>query len=268
VRKFQFKIFFILLFIFFGGCTTGSLADQFLADLSESAGVLEMELTQHLHDGSEAELNLDGSKLFSNDLGYEIELKEGFLHFHQLHLISAGDDPLCAGGMDQAIPLGAVQDLLGEDLLIHHMGSALIPMVFFCQFELHLGSEQGAAVKFHEGEPHPGVGSEAFHFSGTWTLGAESGDFNFTGLEPASIHGIFKAEEGEAVVEHPLHLHDGEILRSVLFGTEYDVLFDGVAFKTQGAAEQLETIYQNLPEAIHQDAGDHHAAGEADHAHP
>jgi hypothetical protein len=250
-------------------CTAGSLTDQFLADLSQSNGVLELEVTQYMQGDFEAELTPEGSKAFSNDLGYEIELKEAVLHLHELHLVSEGSDPLCQGGFDQILPIHSAQDLLAEDLLTHYMGSALIPMVFFCQFELVLGSEAHAAVKLHEGEePAPDTATEAFHLSGTWRLGGESGEFSFTGAEAVSISGVFKTEENGEVIEHPLHLHDGETVSSVLFGTQYDALFEGVDFKSQSVDQQIETVYQNIPEAIHQDAGDHHASGGEGHEHP
>jgi hypothetical protein len=262
------SIFLLSLFILTGACTSGPLTDQFLADLSASGGVLEVKAMQHLHDGGEVSMTPEGSKIFTNDLGYEVELKEAFLSLHALHLISQGSDPLCPGGMDQTIPLAAKQDLLGEDLVLHHMGSALIPMVFFCEFELVLGSEVHAEMKFHEGEDHGDAPNEPFHLAGTWTMGAESGDFSMTGAKPVSIHGIFKTEEHGEILEHPLHFHDGETEASVVFGTNYDEIFNGVDFKMQSPEEQLEAVYHNLPEAIHQDVGDHHGSGEEEHEHP
>lgn len=267
MKQFSKKIFFLFLTVILAGCTSGSLTDQFLADLAEGNGVLEVEATHHLHDDTASVITPAGSKLFTNDLGYEIELKEAFLSLHELHLISEGQDPLCQGGMDQHLSIDAKQDLLGEDLLIHHLGSSLIPMGFFCEFELVLGSEAPAMVKFHEGEDHGDTPNEPFHLSGTWTLGGESGEFNFTGLEPVSIHGVFKTMENGEIIEHPLHFHEGETVISTLFGTAYDVLFAGIDFKSQSAEQQVETIYQNFPEAVHQDAGDHHGEEEG-HEHP
>jgi hypothetical protein len=252
------KIFSLFITLILAGCTSGSLTEQFLADLSADRGILEVEVTQHLQDGTGGEITPAGSKIFTNDLGYVIELKEAIFSLHELNLISDGNDPLCQGGRDQNIPIDAIQDLLGEDLIPQHLNSALIPMGFFCQFELILGSEPSTLVKFHEGEVQGDAPNEPLHLSGTWTLGGESGEFDLIGVEPISIQDVFKTEEAGELLEHPLHFHEGETVLSVLFETEYDVLLNGVEFKTQPVELQLETVYQNIPDAIHQDPNHHH----------
>lgn len=258
MKKNMLYLFYLPLSLWIGACAGGSLTDQFMENLSASDGVVEVEATQHLSDGTEGEITPEGTKIFTNDLGYEIELKQGELHFHDFALLSEGDDPLCQGGFDKILSLHTAQDLLEEDLLTQHLGSALLSMAYYCRYEIRLGSSDPTQVKFHEGEGSgTDTAAEAFHLSGTWSLGAESGEFSFTGEDPLAVMGVFMAMENGAVIEHPLHFHEGERVISAVFGTQYDILFDGVDFKSQGAETQLEMIYQNFQDAIHQHLGEH-----------
>ena len=232
---------FVFLMLVFTACTSGSLTDQFFGNLSKNQGVVTLEATHHLEDGSAGEITPEGYKVFSNDLGYQIELSDADLYFQELNLLSTGDDPLCQGGFDQSLPVDEAHSLLDEDMVGTHMGSFAVPMVFFCQFEWVLGD----------------AATEAFHFVGTWSKDGESGTFDLMGHAPIFITGVFQAEENGEVIVHPLHFHEGETEVEVMFSTEYDALFSGMDFKTQDNDGQLDTIYKNFPHAIHQDVSGH-----------
>jgi len=256
-------------------CSGTSLVDQFAASQAETAGAINILALQHDRNGEEVEANPDGSKTFTNDLGYEVILDMGHLHFHSIKLISEGEDPRCFGGMDQTISLHHDRNLLGEDLLTHNLATAVIPMTFYCSFEITLGSDGDHALKFahgDEGEESAEIAADAFHVMGTWSKDGDSGSFELTGTDPVMVSHKFKTKENDEVIEHPVHFHEGETVIEVLIGTKYDLAFDGVDFKIQMEDEQIDTIYGNLGTAVHQHTGDHHgSAGHDDgndHDHP
>ena len=242
-------LFFSLIFIPLAACNNASLVDQFFNNQSAGSGAVEVLALQHLGDGSSGEISSEQTKIFSNDLGYEIELTAATLHFHRISLFSDGDDPQCIGGNDQDISIHHTQDLLGEDLLTHHMGTEVVPTVNYCEFEVQVGHD----------------GGEVFHLKGHWSKGGDSGDFELMGMEEIMISHIFKAEENGEVIVHPLHFAQGETVISVLLGIKYDLLLDGVDFRSQSADAQIDAIYRNLPTVIHQHGDSHDDGG---HAHP
>lgn len=263
------KLFFIFsIFISLTACGGTNLVDDFFASQSNGSGAIDVMALQHLRDGSAGEITPEGTKVFTNDLGYEIELTHASLHFHRLSLFSDGDDPECIGGNDQDILIHHTLDLLGEDLLTHHLATAVIPTAFFCEFEVQLGHNVAQTLKFHEdgdGEGDPDQESEAFHLMGHWSKDGDSGDFELMGMEETVISHVFKAKENDEIIEHPLHFHEGETVVEVLIGTKYDLIFDGVDFMSQSVDEQIDTIYENLQTAVHQHVGDHHgSAGSTD----
>ncbi len=263
-----------LLLTLVAACGGTDLVDQFTANQAAESGAVEVQAIHHLHDGSAGELSTEATKTFTNDLGYEITLSAAQIHFHQIRLISSGFDPECLGGQDQEVMLHASFDLMGEDLLTHHLATASVPRAAFCEFELQVGSAAHAMIKLahdDEGETEThGESSAAFHVSGSWSKDGDMGDFAFVGMEPSELHYTFMAKEDGVVVDHALHFHEGEGLISVLIGTKYDVLFNGIDFQDHGVA--LEQIYENLHEAVHQHTSDHHGSAPANpeggHDHP
>jgi len=250
-------------FLFIIGCSGSSLVGQVL-NLNESeTGALQVMAIQHLHDGSPSDHNAEGNKVVTSDLGYEIEITEALINFHALKVISGGDDPSCVEGHDQEISLHATHDLLLEDLIGYVLGTQIIPKLNYCHFELQIGEEDDGhhSVKFdHSGDEEP-AGEEIqdiFHLRGHWHKDSDEGEFEFVGEEPFTVSGHFKIEEDGEIIEHAFHFHDGEDVLNLLFGTNYDVVFDGVDFKTQSLEDQLHQIHENLETAIHQHAGEVH----------
>jgi hypothetical protein len=241
-------------------CTGGSLVDQALNTSGSEVGAVQVMALQHRHDGASGDLTDTGTKLLTNDLGYEIEMVEALINFHALRLISEGEDPTCLPGFDQEVSLHKAHDLLLEDLLTYVLGTAIIPKMNFCRFEILIGGEDehGADTEL----------ASAFLLSGHWSLGGNSGDFDFSGEEAIAVSGVFQAEEDGTVIEHPIHFHEGEDVVEALFGIAYDEIFTGVDFQNQSPEEQLETVHHNLEHAVHQHTGEHHGGGEeAPHEH-
>jgi len=266
----RYAVLFVL--VFTTGCAGTNLADQFFNASSSETGAFQVLALQHLTDGSEGEITPEDTKVITNDLGYTITLHRALVHFHSLYLISEGEDPTCRPGFDQEISLHATHDLMGEDLLTHLLGTALLPKSYWCRFELTLGSEghHEAALKFNhpgEGEVEHSTGGsgeeieDAFELEGSWDDGNSQGNFLFTGHEIVIVQGAFKTKEGEEVLEHPIHFHEGEDVINVLFGAKYDDIFKGVDFKNQSEEEQIHHINENLKTAVHQHTGDHHGSG-------
>lgn len=237
-------------------CGGSNLEEDFFGQNSGNLGVVDVLALQHDHEGMAIALSDTNTKSFTNDLGYEIELTEASLHFHELNLISEGEDLACVGGQDQNISLHSSYDLMGEDLLTSLLGTAQVPYVYYCSWELMLG----AAEADHN--------MAAFHLSGTWSYEGTTENFDLMGMEPVMVSAPFKVEENGEVIVHPLHIHEGEDKLSVLIGTKYDQLFDGIDFgnASQSEADRLDQVYQNIQSGVvHQHTGAHH--GSADHDH-
>lgn len=264
-----------MFFSFVAACGGTNLVDQFMANQAADSGALEVQSIQHLHDGTAGEITAESTKVFTNDLGYEVTLEMAELHFHAIRLLSSGADPECLGGLDQEVMLHSTFDLMGEDLFTHHLGTASIPRAAYCEFDLELGSSSEAMVKFdHADEMDPGHtegyegDSPAFYLMGHWSKDDASGNFEYVGNDPVELHKIFQAKEDGVVIDHPLHFHEGEGLLTVLIGTKYDLLFEGVDFVDHEVS--LDQIYENLDKAVHQHTGDHHGSSTdagSDHQH-
>lgn len=276
------KLFLIISFLLFmANCSGTNLSDQFFNSSGSETGALQVMAINHLKGGVAGELTPEDSKVVVNDQGYTIEITKALIHFHQLRLISEGDDPTCLAGFDQEIDLHSTYNLLGEDLFTHLLNTVIIPKHFFCQFELILGTEGGHdhTVKFAHGDgdgdhDHGTDGSqggeeitETFHLQGAWEKDGEMGEFNLIGEGPLMVAGKFKTKENDEVIEHPIHFHDGEDVINIIFGTKYDEVFDGVDFKSQTEDEQIEKIFEQLGTAVHQHTGAHHEGADTRHDH-
>ncbi|MCC6271978.1 MAG: hypothetical protein IT572_00800 [Deltaproteobacteria bacterium] len=246
----------------FAGCSGNNL-------VATDTGELQFSVVHHLNDGSELAADAEGNKTFVNDLGYTVKLTEAKVNWKSIKLISDGDDPECLAGNDQDLEINSSQDFLGEDLISHLLGDHEVPMVAYCAYELTLApGAEAAAIKNHEGEDHGGGNSsfpESFHLAGTWTKDAANGDFHIDTTDPVVIGGAFHTMQDGEMVEHPLHFHDGETSLSLLFGTKYDVLLNGVDFQAQDEDAQREQVLANLPNAVHQHLGATHDAGADSH---
>lgn len=254
---------------FFAGCSGNSLIDDVNPGASVEMVELQLSVVQHLSDGSELEADMDGSKSFVNDLGYTVKLTEAKVNWKTLKLVSGGEDPECQAGLDQTLEIDSSQDFLGEDLLSHLLGEYQVPQAAFCGYELTLApGETGGAIKNHEGEDHGGGTSsfpESFHLAGTWMKDAATGDFHIDTTDPVILSGAFHSMHDGEMVEHPLHFHDGETSKSLLFGTKYDVLLNGVDFQGQDEGAQRAQVIANFPNALHQHLGATHDAGADSH---
>lgn len=259
---------FLMFCSIFANCSGTSLVDQALNLNLSDTGVLQVLALQHLDDGSAGEHTAEESKMVVSDLGYEIEITESLINFHAIKLITEGDDPTCVAGFDQEVSLHATHDLLLEDLIAYLLGTQIIPKLNFCHYELEIGEEEDGhhAIKFdHPGGEEGSHGEEidgAFHFRGHWSKDNDSGDFEFVGVESFTVSGHFKIKENGEIIEHAFHFHEGEDILNLLFGTKYDVVFDGVDFKGQSLEDQLHHIYENLETAIYQHVGDVHGTGD------
>jgi len=247
---------------FFTNCSGTSLIDDTNLNTDGSApiGELQIATVHHLEDGTELEANPDGSKSLTNDLGYAIVLAEAEINWKSLKLVSAGNDEDCEAGHDQDLEINQSESFLEEDLVSSLLSEHEIPMFAYCAYELTLApGTQGMAIKNHEGVDHGGgdhapIG-ESFHLAGTWSKDGANGSFHIDTIDPVMVAGLFHAATGE---EHPLHFHEGEIAKEVLFGTEYDVLLQGVDFQSQSEDQQRDQVIANLSEAVHHDAEEAH----------
>ncbi len=241
-------------------CSGTSLIDPNFNVNPSNIGTLSLSVVHHDSEGLAIAPNPTGEKEVETDLGFHVHLQEAKINWHELHLISSGEDPECEGGNDQVIALNHPEDFLGEDLVEALLAAASVPKVAYREFELVLAPSPGAALKFHEGEDHGGSPGEpgldmTYQLSGTWEKDAASGIFLLTGTESLSVHGHF---------EHPLHFHEGETEKALLFGSTYDALLDGIDFTLDDEATQRAKVLENLEGNVHQDLGDGHGAGGSD----
>ncbi len=252
----------------FPACGGSNLSEDFLNTSGSETGALQVMAVQHLQNGDALELSDEGSKWIENDLGYAIELHQALIHFHQLKLVSNGEDPSCVAGLDSTVDLHATHDLLGEDLVAKLLTTQIIPKRAYCQYELTLGTEEGHehASKFHGDENHDAVDDtpsaeieDIFLIEGYWEKDGETEPFTFSASGALVLKGSFRTQENGSVIDHPLHFHDGD-LAELVWGIKYDSLFDGVEFKTQSPEEQQEQqerVLENLSHAVHQHTGEH-----------
>lgn len=240
------------------GCGNGSLLAPSPSG-SDDTGTIALSAIHHLHDGTALAAESDGSKVVTNDLGFQVTLTHASVGYKSLALISSGDDPECTGGNDATLALNGSDDLLGEDLVEATLGEHTIPLAAFCSYTLTLGpSEEAAALKFHAGEDHEGEtgvvhgAHAALHLEGTWSKdgGAETpleieidDSVVLTGLFGSTTDGVFS--------EHPLHFHEGENETSLAFGVKYDLLFDGINFTVDTIDTQYAKTAANLEHAAH-----------------
>lgn len=246
------------------GCGNGSLLAPNGSGSAEP-GTLALSAIHHLSDDTALEPDADGFKTLTNDEGFTITVEEAHLGWKNLTLVSGGDDPECEAGHDQTVSLAKEENLLAEDLIASDLGDAAIPMIAYCRYRIVLGPSAAAAGLVVKGTKNHTAGetgtdgtalsdgSEAtLHLAGSWTKGAASGTFHIESSNEVTVEGVFESEEGGAVIEHPLHFHEGETEVAVTFGTHYDELFDGIDFQIDTIDTQHDKAIDNLTAAVHQ----------------
>lgn len=262
IKKF---IFLSCLGLIFPACGGSNLSEGFFNTSGSETGTLQVMAVQHLQNGEALELSDENTKWLENDHGYAIELHQALIHFHQLKLISDGEDSSCIAGLDSTVDLHATHDLLGEDLVAKLLSTQIIPKRTYCQYELTLGTEAGHShtAKFHGDENHDAVDDtpsaeieDVFLIEGYWEKDGEVEAFSLSASGTLILQGAFRTKENGVVVEHPLHFHDGD-LAELVWGIEYDQLFEGVDFKIQDEEEQQSILLENLSQAVHQHTGEH-----------
>ncbi|HCU23403.1 MAG TPA: hypothetical protein DF383_00155, partial [Deltaproteobacteria bacterium] len=239
------------------GCSGNSLLGD--PNITGTTATLAIAGTHHLENGNALVPHADGTKTFTNDLGYEIVLEEAAVNWKTLRLLSSGEDPECEGGNDPKLEINRSENLLDEDLLAHVLAEHEIPRVAYCSYEIELapGLITVQASKYHAEENHVGGHepiTESFYLTGSWSQGGIGGEFHFHSTESFTVEGIFhSAEEEEG--PHPFHFHEGESEKQILFGIAYDRLFQGIDFQTADAETLSEKVKENFHHAIHQHLG-------------
>jgi len=245
------------------GCGNGSLLAP-NGSSSDEIGTLSLSAIHHLNDDTALEADADGFKTFTNDRGFSITVEESHIGWKSVTLISGGEDPECEAGHDQNITIGKQEDLLAEDLVASDLVDAMIPMISYCNYRIHLGPSDAAALVVDGSKNHAGVdhgsggtsisdGAEAtLHISGTWAKGAASGSFHIESTETLIIDGAFQSEEAGEIIEHPFHFHEGETSVALTFGTHYDEILEGIDFQTDSVGMQSDKSIGNLTAAVHQ----------------
>lgn len=194
-------------------CNNGSL---FETDPSASAALGNLHLTavHHLTEG--------------NNKGYTVTLETALLSWRSLVLISAGEDPECEAGQDQTLQLNITEDLLTDSTELE-LGTFSIPMISYCQYEIHFS---------------------AIQLSGRWSKEGVEGTFDLQPTEPAMVTNVFvSSHEGAS---HPFHFHEGETEAAKSFATDSDLLLQDLDFANMTDAALEAQVIENVGIAIDQ----------------
>lgn len=179
-------------------------------------------------------LQPDGAKEFVNNLGITIHLTEASLNLAHLHL-GAGDDPAkCVGTTETSIDLDFNEDVIKNDNVATQLAIQNIMDQEYCQYTFHVDPSQ-------ESPDYSAL------LKGTWTHGAQSGDFEISMDDGFEISGDFTTSSGS----HPLHYHAGQTSKTLLFEINYDKWFDDIDFTEDSTTLQsavTDNIQTNLTE--------------------
>ncbi len=228
-------------------------------------------------DGTFPDFGDETGKTFTNDLGFEVTLTMATLSFHQITLISEGDDPDCVAGGDQQIELNKTETLMGEDLLTSALANTSVEDRAYCQWSLlleptnHEHSELVLANTSdgeHDHEMTTGEGNitehnndQSLHLMGAWSKDGQSGNFMLATAESIAAAANFKAKVDGEVSDHALHFHEGETEITVLIGTKYNQLLNGIDFENDSDVQMLDQVITNIESgAVHQHLGEHHSS--------
>lgn len=197
----------------------------------------------------------DLTKQFQNNLGYTITLTTAAISYSHMHLISDGNDIECTDGIIEDVDLNYVDNILAEDLQPTTVVNQLISDVAFCQYEIHLSADNETSLGLDE---VPEAANHSFFIIGKWEYGTSFGNFSIIIDNDVSITDSFKTLEGEVIVDHPIHYHDGETGKIISFGTNYDRWFDDIDF-TESASQRNSQFVQNVQSSIVQELASDHA---------
>lgn len=234
------KFILILLILFVARCSGNSLITDAAISAAEDLKTVTLVSIHHPEDvdGEYPDLmEEDGTRLFTNDSGVEINLTEATIHWDAFELVSGGDDEDCLDDLDENFTLDVEENILDEDFMETTLAERDdIPNLSYCQFVVTISSVTTA---------------------GTWSDSTSTGAFEINVTEEISVSSGFQTEEDGEVIEHPLHFGDDEDSATVTLSNEYDQWFHGINFTE--TTEELATMLQdNIEATLHQHTRDHH----------
>lgn len=190
----------------------------------------------------------DGSKEFISNLGFTITLQQASISWEHLHLVSDGSDEECEIGFDVQVDIERAQNLLANDLDLLQLTTIQISDHAYCRYEIHLSPNN---------ETFSGINDQltllnnSLILSGKWHRDTESGSFSASIPDEIVIDGTFKSGTFFESADHPIHYHEGQTEKTIIFGLAYDKLFSDFDFSDASAS--LEDILQeNIKDSLSQ----------------